>query len=118
MFKLKKIMAVVTQSNLINELNGVLSNNRSPQTRGDDLKGFLRDFVDTIFQNKVFYQTTVSAQSVFEIPYVTHLLPFVTGVRIEDLSGNEIIIPHKIDSVLNKVTIYSDTNISYKIKLY
>jgi hypothetical protein len=111
-------MSVITKTQLVTNLNNVLSNNRNPLTRGDELKSFLTDFIDTIFQNKLVYQTTISSGSVTEIPFSTHQLPFVTGVRIEDLSGNEIFVPNKIDSGSNKVTIYSDSNISYKIKLF
>ena len=111
-------MAIVTQSQLVTNLNNILSNNKTPLTRGGELNSFLKDFIDTIFQNKVTYQTTISNSSVTEIPYSTHLLPFVTGVRVEDLSGNEIFLPNKIDTILNKVTLYSDTNISYKVKLF
>ena len=111
-------MAIVTQAQLVTNLNNILSNNKTPLTRGGELNSFLKDFIDTIFQNKVTYQTTISNSSVTEIPYSTHLLPFVTGVRVEDLSGNEIFLPNKIDTILNKVTLYSDTNISYKVKLF
>lgn len=111
-------MAIVTQALLVTNLNNILSNNRNPRTRGGELNTFLKDFIDTIFQNKVIYQTTITNSSVTEIPYTTHLLPFVTGMRIEDLSGNEIFIPNKIDTILNKVTLYSDTTISFKVKLF
>ena len=111
-------MAVITKTQLITNLDAVLSNNRSPSTRGGELNAFLKDFIDTIFQNNLIYQTTITSGSVVEIPASTHLLPFVTGIRTEDLSGNQIFIPNKIESGSNKVILYSDTNISYKLKIF
>jgi predicted transglutaminase-like protease len=111
-------MAIVTQAQLVTNLNNILSNNKNPLTRGGELNSFLKDFIDTIFQNKVTYSTTISNATVTEIPYSIHLLPFVTGVRVEDLSGNEMFIPNKIDTNLNKVTLYSDSSISFKVKLF
>lgn len=111
-------MAIVTKTTLLTNLDAVLSNNRTPLTRGAELNALLRDFIETIFQNNLIYQTTIMNSTIVEIPATTHLLPFVTGIRTEDLNGNQIFIPNKIDSALNKVTIYSNINISYKLKLF
>lgn len=110
-------MAVVTKTELLNHLDTVLSNNRIPLTRGADLNIFLRELIDTVLANKLIYQTTILSGSVVNIPQSTHLLPFVTDIRIEDLTGNQIFIPNKIDND-NNVTIYSNTNISYKLKIF
>lgn len=111
-------MAILSLSTLLTNLNATLSDNRIPTTRGSELNVFLRDFIDTVFQHKIVYHTTIQSVGDITILPTTHLLPFITGVRIEDLSGNQIFIPNKIDDVANSITIFSDTNISYKLKIF
>jgi hypothetical protein len=105
------------QIDLINGVDLVLSDNRTPLTRGGELNSLLKTIINAIFTLRNPYITTSTGGNV-TITQTTHGLSIVTNVRTEDIAGNQIFIPNLINPITQDVSFFSDTNIPFRLKLF
>jgi hypothetical protein len=105
------------QTDLISNVDSILSDNRSPLTRGSELNSFLKNLINVIFTLRNSYVATSTGGNV-TITKTTHGLNNVTSVRTEDMAGNQIFIANLINPTTQDVSFFSDTNIPFRLKLF
>jgi len=97
-------------------IESTLSNNKTPRTRGGELGDLLKEILKAIFELRVPYTAVINGSNSV-IPKSVHKLNEVNNVRFEDLDGNEIDVPNRVDNATGSVYIYSDTSFQCRIKL-